>query len=95
MYSSWNEMYNLYLRNFKMMNEYLIGYMENMKALNESFVKASHKMNEESGELVKNNENVSSFYTSYLELFEKLSTQWIDAVWGPILIGAQVKENRL
>ena len=41
-----------------MMNEYLIGYMENMKALNESFVQASHKMNEESGELVKNNEEM-------------------------------------
>ena len=27
MYSSWNEMYDLYLRNFKMMNEYFIGIM--------------------------------------------------------------------
>ena len=50
------------------MNEYFIGYMENMKALNESFVQASHKMNEESGELVKNNENVPSLYISYIEL---------------------------
>jgi hypothetical protein len=77
-------MYNLYLGNFKMMNEYLIGYMENMKALNESFVQASHKMNEESGELVKNNENVPSFYILYIELFQKLSKQWIDAVWGSV-----------
>lgn len=46
-------MYDLYLRNFKMMNEYFIGYMENMKALNESFVQVSQKMSEESGELVK------------------------------------------
>ena len=53
MYSSWNEMYDLYLRNFKMMNEYFIGYMENMKALNESFLQSSRKTNEESGELGK------------------------------------------
>jgi hypothetical protein len=77
------------------MNEYLIGYMENMKALNESFVQESHKMNEESGELVKNNKNVSSLYISYLELFQKLSNQWIAAVWGPFLISAQVQENKL
>lgn len=95
MYSSWTEMYNLYLRNFKLMNEYFIGYMENMKALNESFVQASHKMNEESGELVKNNENVPSLYISYIELFQKLSNQWIAAVWGPFLISAQVQENKL
>ena len=53
MYSSWNEMYDLYLRNYKMMNEYFIGYMESMKALNESFLQSSRKTNEESGELVK------------------------------------------
>ena len=76
-----------------MMNEYLIGYMENMKALSESFVQASHKMNKESGELVKNNENVPSFYILYLELFQKLSKQWIDAVWGPFFLGARVQEN--
>jgi hypothetical protein len=77
-----------------MMNEYLIGYMENMKALSESFVQASHKMNKESGELVKNNENVPSFYILYLELFQKLSKQWIDAVWGPFFSDARVQENR-
>ena len=44
---------DLYLRNYKMMNEYFIGYMENMKALNESFLQSSRKTNEESGELVK------------------------------------------
>jgi hypothetical protein len=76
-----------------MMNDYLIGYMENMKALNESFVMASHKMNEESGELVKNNENVPSFYILYIEHFQKLSKQWIDAVWGPFFLGARVQEN--
>ena len=77
------------------MNEYYIGYMENMKALMEKSAEASHKMNEESGELVKNNENVSSLYISYLELFQKLSNQWINAVWGPFLISAQVRENTL
>lgn len=46
-------MYDLYLRNFKMMNEYFIGYMENTKALNESFLQSSRKTNEESGELGK------------------------------------------
>ena len=78
-----------------MMNEYFIGYMENMKALNESFVQASHKINEESGELVKNKENVSSFYVSYIELFQKLSNQWIDAVWRPFILSAQAQENKL
>ena len=77
------------------MNEYLLGYMENMKALNESFVQASHKMNKESDELVKNNENVSSLYVSYIELFQRLSNQWIDAVWRPFILGAQTQENRL
>jgi hypothetical protein len=74
MYSSWNEMYDLYLRNFKMVNEYFIGYMENMKALNKSFLQSSRKTNEESGELVKSNENVSSYYISYipeLTIFQK------------------------
>jgi hypothetical protein len=46
--------------------------MENMKALNESFVQASHKMNKESNELVKNNENVSSLNVSYIELFPEI-----------------------
>jgi hypothetical protein len=78
-----------------MMNEYLLGYMGNMKALNESFVQASHKMNKESDELVKNNENVSSLYVSYIELFQRLSNQWIDAVWRPFILGAQTQENRL
>ena len=68
-------MYDLYLKNFKMMNEYFIGYMENMKALNESFLQSSRKTNEESGELVKSNENVSSYYISYIELFQKLNKQ--------------------
>jgi len=48
------------------MNEYLLGNMENMKTLNESFVQALHKMSKESDELVKNNENVSSLYVSYI-----------------------------
>jgi hypothetical protein len=78
-----------------MMNEYLLGYMGNMKALNESFVQASHKMNKESDELVKNNENVSSLYVSYIELFQRLSNQWIDAVWRPFILSAQTQENRL
>jgi hypothetical protein len=51
------------------MNELFIDYVGRMKALNESFVEASHKMNEESGELVKANGNVPSFYIAYLELF--------------------------
>ena len=78
-----------------MMNEYFIGYMGNMKALNESFLLSSRKMNEESGELVKSNENVSSYYISYIELFQKLSKQWMDAIWGPFFRGAQVQENKL
>jgi hypothetical protein len=93
MYSSWNEMYDIYLRNFKMMNEYFIGYMGNMKALNESFLLSSRKTNEESGELVKSNENVSSYYISYIELFQKLSKQWMDAIWGPFFRGAQIQEK--
>ena len=88
-------MYNLYLKNFKMMNEYYIGYMENMKALMEKSDEASRKMNEESGELVKSNQNVSALYISYIELCQKLTNQWIAAVWYPFLISAQVKENTL
>jgi hypothetical protein len=57
--------------------------MEKMKALNESFVKESHKMNEESGELAKTNENAFSFYTTYMESFQKLSKLWMELVWGP------------
>jgi hypothetical protein len=88
-------MYDLYLRNFKMMNEYFIGYMGNMKALNESFLLSSRNTNEESSELVKSNENVSSYYTSYIELFQKLGKQWMDVVWGPFYRGALVQENKL
>ena len=91
--STWIEMYyDLYQKNLKMMNEYYVGYLENMKALNKSFVQTTDKVNEESG---KSNENVSSLYTSYLELFQKLSNQWIAAVWGPFLTSAQVQENKL
>lgn len=88
-------MYNLYLRNLNTMNQYYITYLENMKAAMEKSSDASRKMNEESGELVKSNENVSSYYISYIELFQKLSKQWMDAVWGPFLRGAQAQENKL
>jgi hypothetical protein len=52
-------------------------------------------MNKESDELVKNNENVSSLYVSYIELFQRLNNHWIDAVWRPFILGAQTQENRL
>ena len=57
------------------MNEYFIGYLENIKASNESFLQSSRKTNEEAGELVNSNENVSSYYISYIELFQKLNKQ--------------------
>ena len=76
------------------MNELFIDYMGRMKALNESFVEASHKMNEESGELVKTNGNVPSLYIAYMEFFQKLSKQWIEVIWGPFLSGVQMQENK-
>lgn len=90
MYSplSWNEMYDLYLKNIKTMQEYYIGYMENMKALNKSFVQTTDKVNEESG---KSNVNLSSYYISYLETWQKMAQQWMNF----ILQGAQVQENRV
>jgi hypothetical protein len=78
-----------------MMNEYFIGYMGNMKALNESFLLSSGNTNEEPSELVKSKEDVSSHYISYIELFQKLSKQWMDAVWGPFYRVALVQENKL
>ena len=75
-----------------MMNEYYVGYLENMKALNKSFVQTTNKVNEESG---KSNENVSSYYISYIEACKKMAQQWMNAVWGPYLRGAQVQENKV
>ena len=82
-------MYNQYL---KTMNEYYIGYWENMKALNKSFVQTTDKVNEESD---KSSDNVSSYYITYLEAWQKMTQQWINAVWGPYFRGAQVQENRV
>jgi isochorismate hydrolase len=92
MYSSWNEMYELYLRNIKTMHEYYIGYLDNMKALNKSFVQTTDKVNEESG---KSNENVSSYYITYIEAWQKMTRQWMNAFWGPYLQGVQAQENRV
>jgi hypothetical protein len=64
-------MYDLYLKNFRMMNEYFIGYMENMRTLNESLLQSSRKTNEESGELGKSNENVASYYIHTLNFARK------------------------
>ena len=90
--SSWMEMYyDLYQKNLKMMNEYYNGYLESMKALNKSFFQTTHTVNEETG---KSSENVSSYYITYLEAWQKMAQQWINAFWGPYLRGAQVLENR-
>ncbi|MFZ0557287.1 MAG: hypothetical protein WBL68_12395 [Nitrososphaeraceae archaeon] len=91
--STWIEMYyDLYQKNLKMMNEYYVGYLESMKALNKSFVQTTDKVNEESG---KSSDNVSSYYITYLEAWQKMTQQWINAVWGPYFRGAQVQENRV
>lgn len=71
------------------MNEYYIRYMENMKALNKSFVQTTGTVNEESG---KSSENVSSYYITYIEAWQKMSQQWMNAFWGPYFRGAQVQE---
>jgi hypothetical protein len=78
MYSplSWNEMYELCLKNIKTMNEYYTGYLENMKALNKSFVQTTNRVNEESG---KSSENVTSYYITYLEAWQKMTQQWMNA----------------
>ena len=88
MYSplSWNEMYDLYLKNIKTMNEYYTGYLESMKALNKSFVQTTDTVNEQSG---KSTENVSSYYITYLESWQKIIQQWMNAFWAPYLQGAQ------
>jgi hypothetical protein len=85
--SIWIEMYNQYL---KTMNEYYTGYLESMKALNKSFVQTTDTVNEQSG---KSTENVSSYYISYLEAWQKMAQQWVNAFWGPYLQGAQVRES--
>jgi len=85
-------MYDLYLKNIKTMHEYYIGYMENMKALNKSFVQTTDKVNEETG---KSSENVSSYYITYLEAWQRMAQQWMNAFWGPYLQGAQAQENRV
>ncbi len=85
--SSWIEMYNLYI---KTMNEYYVGYLESMKALNKSFFQTTHTVNEESG---KSSENVSSYYITYLEAWQKMAQQWMNAVWGPYL--SQAQENKV
>ena len=74
------------------MHEYYIGYMENMKALNKSFVQTTDKVNEEAG---KSSENVSSYYITYLEAWQRMAQQWMNAFWGPYLQGAQAQENRV
>jgi hypothetical protein len=75
------------------MNEYYIGYLENMKALMEKSAGATHERNEESGgELAKGNQNVSSLYVLYIELYQKLANQWIDTFWRPFILGAQAQQ---
>ena len=80
-------MYNRYM---KTMNEYYTGYLESMKALNKSFVQTTDKVNEESS---KSSENVSSHYITYLEAWQKMAQQWMNAVWGPYIGGAQAQET--
>jgi hypothetical protein len=75
-----------------LLNEYYTGYLESMKTLNKSFVQTTDRVNEESG---KSTENVSSYYISYLEAWQKMAQQWMNAFWGPYLQGAQAQENRV
>jgi hypothetical protein len=49
-------------------------------------------VNEQSG---KSTENVSSYYITYLEAWQKMAQHWMDYVWGPYLKGAQAPENRV
>ncbi len=93
MYSSWNEMHILHLRNFKLMNEYLIGYMKNMKAFNELFAQESHKMNGQYRELFKANENVHALNVAYIELFQKLNTQRMEFFCVPSLANVQIQDK--
>ena len=81
-------MYNQYI---KTMNEFYTGYLESMKTLKKSFVQTTDRVNEESG---KSTENVSSYYITYLEAWQKMAQQWMNAIWGPYFRGAQVEENR-
>jgi hypothetical protein len=74
-----------------MINEYYVGYLESMKALNKSFVQTTDTVNEESG---KSSENVTSYYIPYIEAWQKMTQQWMNAIWGPYMRGTQVQENR-
>ena len=80
-------MYNQYM---KTMNEYYTGYLESMKALNQSYIQTTNKVNEQSG---KSSDNVSSYYITYLEAWQKMAQQWMNVIWGPYLRGTQVQEN--
>ena len=78
------------------MNEVLYGYIERMKALNELFIEALQnliRINEQYRELFKANENVNTIYKEYIDHFQKLSQQWIQYLWSPLLTQAQVKET--
>ena len=74
----------------KTMNEYYTGYLESMKALNQSYIQTTNKVNEQSG---KSSDNVSSYYITYLEAWQKMAQQWMNVIWGPYLRGTQVQDN--
>jgi hypothetical protein len=86
--SIWVEMYNQYI---KTMNEYYTGYLESMKVLNKSFVQTTDTVSEQSG---KSTENVSSYYITYLEAWQKMAQQWMNTIWGPYLQGTQAQQQQ-
>jgi ribosomal protein S9 len=78
------------------MNEFFYGYGERLKAINELFVEAVQnfiKINKQYRESFIANENAHTLYIAYIELFQKLSKQWIESLWGPLLASVQIQDK--
>lgn len=96
MYPSWLEACNQYAKSYEKMNEFFYGYGERLKAFNELFVQATQnfiKINKQYTESFSANENTHALYLAYIELFQKLSKQWIESLLGPLLVSVQIQDK--
>lgn len=78
------------------MNIFFYSYGERFKAFNELFGQASQnfiRINEQYRELLKANESANVLHNEYIDHFQKLNQQWIQYLWSPFLIQAQVKDT--
>ncbi len=89
-------MYNQYARSYERMYQFFYGYGDRMKAFNELFVDALQnliKINEQYKESFKANENVLALNVAYIELFQKLTKQWMEFLWAPSLANVQIQDK--